>query len=275
MKYFTKQWYEDIQKAHMYYSLKVSKKAENFSEEYYKELYKKEENKWLRLQKEMFKVKFEDIYPEYANINILNKEECEERERLLEDFYKTNSFDLEKAKQQFNELHKWNIENLKYKLPSEILNNVADIRVLALERASEYVKKLIIDYCKDKNVMIEKARKDYEEYYNKELKARKDNIVEELYLHDCLITNIIKEKDKLTIEIDSSAGFTDIKAVIFEDYEIIEEDMNFINGWWLYEEVYIENNIYEIHALIDVPIKNKCCINVGNLTVKAKKVELI
>ncbi len=272
MKYFTKQWYEDMQRTSMYLSLKVSKKAENFSEEYYRDLYKIQEDEWLRLQNEMYKVKFEEIYPEYANITILNKEKYEERERRLEDFNKTTAFDLEKAKKEFNELHKSNIENLKNKLPEYILNDVADIRILALHRASEYVKKLITDYCKNKRTIVKKTFEDYEKYYNKELKEYKDNIVENLHLHDCLITKIIKQKDKLTIEIDSSESFTDIQTIIFEDYEIIEEEMNFINGWWLYEEIYIKNNIYEIHILIDVPQNNKYCKSLGYLTLKARKV---
>lgn len=278
MKYLTKQWYKAMQEPYVYLLLKVSKKAETFSEEYYNDLYKQEEKKWIKLQKEISKevskVKFENINNECGDTTKLNKDEYKKQERTLVDFDTTVSFDIEKEKKQFNELHKSNIENLKYKLPNEILNNVADIRVLALNRASSVVKKLITDYCMKKDMIVEKALTDYQEYYNRELKECGDNIIEELCLHDCLITNIIKQKDKLIIELDHSGGFTDVKTVIFEDYEIIEEEMDFTNGWWLYEEIYINDNKYEIHSLIDVPKNNKCCENLGYFTVKAKNIVL-
>ena len=274
MKYLTKQWYKDMHETDMYLPLKVSKEAETFSEEYYNDLYKQEENKWLKLQKQISNVKFEEVYSQYAGNSVLNEHEFKEIEKMLVEFNKRTSFDLEQEKKKFNKLHKNNIENLKYKLPNEILDNVADIRVLALARTSVIVKEQITNYCMKKNRIVEKVLDDYREYYNRELKEYEDNIVEELSLHDCLITNIIKKKDRLTIELDSSGGFTDIKAVIFEDYEIIEEEMDFTNRWWLYEEIYINDNSYEIHSLIDVPIDNKCCQNLGYFTVKAKRIAL-
>ena len=88
-------------------------------------------------------------------------------------------------------------------------------------------------------------------------------------MHDCSIANISKEKDRLIIELDASGGVTDIKAIIFEEYEIIEEEMNFKNGWWLYEEIYITDNKYEIHSLIDGSKDNNHC-NLGYFTIKAK-----
>ena len=61
MKYMTKDWYETMQKTDLHLLLKVSKKAAVFSEDYFKELYKREEKKWLQLQSEVSEVQFEDI----------------------------------------------------------------------------------------------------------------------------------------------------------------------------------------------------------------------
>ncbi len=64
MKYFTKEWYEAAQKPHVRFSLKVSKKAEKFSEEYFEKLYKIKETERVNLIKKGFDIKFEDIFPE-------------------------------------------------------------------------------------------------------------------------------------------------------------------------------------------------------------------
>ena len=140
MKYLTKEWYKSMQRADMDLTLKVSKKAESFSEKYYNDLYKQEENKWIKLQKEILNAEFEEKFPEYADISILDKNGYKERKKAFVEFAKVTSFDLTKEKEQFNKLHKSNIKHLKNELPTEILNKIADIRVLALERASITVK---------------------------------------------------------------------------------------------------------------------------------------
>lgn len=165
----------------------------------------------------------------------------------------------------FESIFNGSVENTKKFFDSETLNKVADIRLLALGKVFkeeyDFVEKEIL-------------KKDAMQAYDKTFKEIEDripvNIKENLYLHDSLITNIIKEKDKLVVELDTSGSFADVKAIIFEDYEIIEEEMNFENGWWLYEEIYIINNKYEIHSLIDVVKNNKS--NLGYFTVKAKNI---
>ena len=105
MKYFTREWYNAMQKTYMYFVLKISKNAENFSEKYYKYLYEQEENKWIKFQEEVSTIK-------------------------------GDNFDLIQEKKYFNQIHNDNIKQLKSQLPTEILDEVADIRVLALNRAS-------------------------------------------------------------------------------------------------------------------------------------------
>ena len=40
--------------------------------------------------------------------------------------------------------------------------------------------------------------------------------------------------------------------IIFENAKIIEyEDIDFKNCFWLYEEVYKNNNMYEVHLMVD------------------------
>jgi len=272
MKYLTKEWYKTMQKTDMHLLLKTSKKAEIFSEEYYNELYKRKEKDWIKQQKDISNVKFEEAFPEYANTLFLSEDEHKEREKLLIKYNERRPFNPIQEKEQFKCLQKDYIKLLEYKLPTEILSRVADIRVLALERASSDVKRIIADYCKEQNMKVQKVLKDYQQYYDKELKDCKNKVIQDFNLHDSLIINIIKEKNKLIVELDSSGSFVDVKVIIFEDYEIIEEEMNFENGWWLYEEIYIVDDKYEIHSLIDVPKNNKA--NLGYFTVRAKNIIL-
>ena len=43
----------------------------------------------------------------------------------------------------------------------------------------------------------------------------------------------------------------DIKQIIFKNYDIIKEENNICQSVWLYNEVYIKDNGYEIHILLE------------------------
>ncbi|KPU44473.1 hypothetical protein OXPF_19670 [Oxobacter pfennigii] len=115
MKYMTKGWYETVQNTGFHLLLRVSKKAEAFSEDYFKKLYKSQEKAWLRLQEEVSKVQLESVvYPdefqaEYADGRPLEPSEFEEakreyfemREKARLNFVKASAFDPEQEKKNF------------------------------------------------------------------------------------------------------------------------------------------------------------------------------
>lgn len=235
MKYLTKKWYETMQKTDMHLLLKISKKAETFSEEYYNNLYEIEEKNWIKLHKDT-----------------------------------SGITDIKQLKKEFKQLQENNIKSLKKKLPTSIINKVADIRVLALNRVSDTVKEEIIAYCQKQNIKVEKQIKDYAKYCNSQFKNKQYKaLYNQLHLHDALITNIIKGKDKLIMELYDKE---EVKNISFEHYTIIEEEMNFINSYWLYEELYYIDNKYELHILLNGQCEKN--MNLGYFTIRANNIKI-
>jgi len=204
--------------------------AENFSEEVFIETYNRELNKFL----------------------IANDYMGEDAEEVFEDFY--NSY----------------LKLFTKYFPKYILEKVADIRMLALKKVSPSNFYMIQEYADKKFRDYENITAEYLKEYIKIKDKLPKKIEDNFNLHDCLITNIVKEENKYIIELDCSSGFVDIKKIIFKDYKILEEEMKFINGWCLYQEIYIVDEEYEIHLMIDVP--NKEDSNLGYLTIRAKDV---
>lgn len=154
------------------------------------------------------------------------------------------------------------IKNTKRFFSKETLKKVRDIRLLALGKVFEDEYDFV-----EREVIKKDLMRAYDKEYKKiENKLPKD-IKEKLCLHDCTITDVIKQKDKLIIELDCSQGIGEIQRIIFNDYTILEEEKDFINGWWLYEEIYIDDEQYELHMLIDKK-------GLGCFTVRARKIEL-
>lgn len=281
MKYMTKEWYEKMQKTGFHLLLKVSKEAEAFSEDYFKKLYQSEEKAWLQLQEDVSKVKFEDIFPdEFHAENIdgtpLELSEFEEakkayfemREQSRLDFINNPAFDPEQEKKNFKQALRYNVQNLKRSLPEEILKKVADIRVLALNRASADVKKEISLFCKANKKAVEMAIKAYWKEHRKNFKNHEPAFAEDFHFHDCKVTSCRKRGSDILITLDNSGGFTDINQIVLKDCSILKQDAPLHGAWWLYEEIYKSDNGYEIHVLLQKTKLIDFIVTVSNITYK-------
>lgn len=263
MKYMTKKWYETMQKTDLYLLLRVSKKAEVFSEDYYRKLYKREEKKWLELQREISEVGFEDIYPEefsgeYIDGAILEGDALEEarkayyerREEAKKYFSDRSAFDPEQEKKNFRRSVKNNIAVLKKKLPEEILQKTADIRVLALNKASLEVKREITKYCRQNEKLVRSAMDAYQRNFMKQFGKDSPDFVKKLALHDCEVISCRREGKDIVLSLDNSGGFTDICKIRLKNCAIIKVDSQLSGAWCLYEEIYKTGDRYELHFLM-------------------------
>lgn len=230
MKYFTKDWYEMSQNTGYYCSLKEDKKAENFSEEYFEQLYKKKLKECLEFKKKInesiLKLGKESKIPSYE------------------------PFDEEKESNRFHKAFLYNQEHMKKALPEEILKNIADIRVFVLDKASNEVIKAVTKFCKDNEKLVEKTFEEYEKYYEKALKSFDKEIVENINFHDCRVIDVKQTKDVLKVSFNNSGGFTNINEIQFKNYNIIKQDDILQGSWWIYYEIYIVDSKYELHVLL-------------------------
>lgn len=218
MKYLTKKWYESLQKINMNLLIEIAKEAETFSEEYYKKVYQEEERRWIELQNTIKSI---------------------------------NSKDVNKDKESFKHIQEQIIKKLENNVPDYILKKVADIRVLALGKASSIVKKELDKYCKKQKVIVEKAMKEYKRY-NNNLRKYENTFIRNFDFHDCKIKSCEKQEKDLIITLDTTNNcLVDIKQIIFKNYDIIKEEDNICQSVWLYNEVYIKDNGYEIHILLE------------------------
>jgi len=267
MKYMTKEWYETMQKTSFHLLLKVSKNAESFSEDYFRDLYKHEEKKWIELQKEVSEVKFEDIYPEVFHATYpdgtpleeslfeeARKSYFEQREQARLDFNNRPEFNVGEEKKRFKQSFRSNVKHLKRSFPESILVKVADIRVLALGYASREVKQEISQFCKQNEKSIHSAMAAYQKQYRKQFKTEVPAFAEELNLHDCKVLSCRRTGNDVVMSLDNSGGFTNISTIRMKNCDVIKQDAPLHGAWCLYEEIYKSGERFEIHFLLD---KNK------------------
>lgn len=268
MRYFTKEWYRTMERTYMHLMLRATRKADKFDEKYYQDLYKKELKEFLKLEKEVCEVTEEDVFDEsdwdeisvmdekgnLINVNeIMSEAEVEElrndilaNEKEAVENFEIEEYDEEKLTKQFEENHLDAIDYLKNNLPKEILEEVADIRVLALDKSSKNIKKKIEKYCNENEKIANKTMKSYEKYFETIQDKLPQKILEDYEFHDCEIISIDKVKDDIVFTLDNSGGFTDISKIIYRNGEILENNLE-ENSYWVYDEIYILDDGYEFH----------------------------
>lgn len=232
MKYFTKDWYKLSQKTDFHLLLEEEKQADTFSEEYFQHLYDSELNSWLKLQEEV--------------ASILESNEVTN----TDDNNEYQPFNRKKATEQFHEGFIYNKEYFKKELPSTILQEIADIRVFTLNKATRLVIEAVTNFCEENEKSVSSTSKNYRKYMEEASNTFDKGITENFGFHDCTIIKTVQEGTSLKLLFDNSGGFTDIDEVTFKDFNIVKQEGSLKDSWWLYEEVYKVNDKYEFHALL-------------------------
>lgn len=179
---------------------------------------------------------------------------ADQRENLEE------AYDEAAERQSFAELHSQELEEFQTRTPAQILAKVADIRVLALGLCTEEVYRDFEDY----RALCEKQTvKTMEEAWNMQKAQGLEKVwTGEHSLHDSLVQSVKREREDLVIEFDRENDpelleelgeeflFPEIMAIRFRDAEILKQEQQVENAWWLYDEIWKSERGYEIHALL-------------------------
>ena len=223
MKYFTKEWYTLCQNSDWHLNMSVSKNAEEFNEDYYKDLYTRRRRAFVKEQKEVAEV-------------------------LGEEFSKA------KAEVQFMENHERTVKSMEESIPQNILAEVADTRVLALDIATKEVRQKLKAWCESNKKEADAKAAAY------------DGLQMEENLHDAVIRTMEMKAETLTFKLDCS----DVKKVVFKNHKVLEQGGYVLGATWLYQEVYEAEGGREYHALL-----MKKDGKLAEMTVFAEEIEFV
>ncbi|MFD2114287.1 DUF4085 family protein [Paenibacillus yanchengensis] len=266
MKYFTKEWYKLCQETTFDSGLEVYKVTEYDVEQLYLQLYTIEEVKYVKLQREVyntdprFMLNFEE---KFVPLNkILNEEEIVEEdvfvyqqsaeeiasiEQSIVAYDARPPFDESSSKANFFEIQEVHRNRLLHQLPPSLLENIADIRLLALGYCTEEVLQALKQLSKENE---QKVNNTSEAFLKVQDAENIPHIYECLNFHDCYVTSIdFGNEQQFTLSFDSRGGFTSNNQLIFQNADIIKQEEHILNSYWLYAEAYRTEHGYEVHAL--------------------------
>lgn len=244
MKYMTKHWYETMQKMNIYLSLKIDERASELSEDLYQELYQKEKLNTLKYSWSPEQV--EDFIKNYDSSKNIPAEKLEE---LFKNIRATAKKRAENVDEYFQEILEREIEMYKQKLPMDILKEIKDIRILALNYTTKEIYDKIKQFCETNKEFVEKMCSDYKRVEEEQFKDIKPAFIIESFHDSDIKTSKMLDND-LLLELDNTGAFTDVTTVVFKSARILKQECNLKNCWWLYEELYKIDNRYEVHILL-------------------------
>lgn len=217
MKYMTKQWYMDMQRETLLpYDLQVDACAKQFSEKDFRKLYAQKKAEWLAMRAE-----------------------------LMEDW--GEPFNSKEEAMWFAQNYRKKTRRLLSDLPQEILNKVADIRVLALGYCTECVYNLCQEFIENNRAAYRSVLQAYDDYINRELK---DIPFINANFHDGVVKSLRRKGNALVLEFDDPEGALSHNRIVFRNAMVLQQDGRLCGADWLYNELYKNADGYEIHALL-------------------------
>ncbi len=268
VRYLTKEWYELCQQRSLEFGLRAHRGADVHDEALYRRLYKRKEKAFLKEQREMYDVdpryllahdgaemirvdqyfSGEEIADEDKLIYHMPEEEKVQIHKRIAEYDARPAFDEVACKQEFQQRQEWGLEIHAERLPGEILQQIADLRVFTLGYCTKDMLRQL------KELSIENVRKTDQISQEYRQAQQAEPLPEELrnhfHFHDCTVTEMLSGDD-LVIRLDTQGGFTQLNKITFVAPDIIKQDEGIVGKFWLYNELYRTDDGYEAHVLLD------------------------
>lgn len=271
MKYYTKEWFHTREGSNTYELLQTANEAATYNEGYYQTLYNDRLQEHLNTNLEMSKLTVDDVFPldawgsvstidtdgnfvdvtsmvsteEFEKIREgIRREELKARERFVPIVY-----DEELLTKQFQDRMNGRRAYLEVLLPQDIIKDVADTRVLALDIAAPEIYDRISWYCREREEKSYRIEQDYQEYYQRIYPMLPEKLQKYYGFHDCRVTGYEQQGTEVIITLDRYGGYSNVSKIIYHDVTILEG--NEITGFvWVYDEIYPLEEGYEFHAFL-------------------------
>ncbi len=141
------------------------------------------------------------------------------------------------------------IENLRLILPEEIISQIPDIRIAALGYADEHVTELLEEYADSCRIFMQETDFRFEEEYPARTEPIPDEIWKEYGFKGGSIRKIVRSGTDITVYINNYGSGSDVTAMHLHDCSVERLDDELENAEWIYNEMYLANGMYELHAL--------------------------
>lgn len=243
MKFFTPEWDFASRRTMLGFNLHSDKRARILDEDLYNRVYQAAYQSEYRTMKGVHAVSHVDLmerlHKPFLDAGELSREDYEatmEEARRRDD--EKPSFSEEAVMAQCQRRLQNMQKSYQQLLPQEILDQVADMRVLAAGVVSPEVCKATKAFSAENDRLFHQVNeahsKQIDSIWNKIPKDIQENLFS---LHDATLEGAEQTERSLTLFLkQDNENYYRIRSITFEDCEILNIDEPIADGWWKYVE---------------------------------------
>ncbi len=262
MKFFTEDWYLDMQRASAFSGIKANAKASEYSDDFYEKQYEKWVKEQLDYEKKVSKMSFEKLFPApvKADLRFVPEDEV----KKLKDEYAENlpeykkmyaerpAYDEARLRDEYALTAKDDEQRLLAILPEEIKAKIADPRLLGIGIVSPEAKKLIAKFAKDANKSVNDTLKQYDAHYSSVSdKLPPELTSEKLDLNGSIILSCENTDSGVKLTLDTECSYSNVCEIAFKEAKANGADPS--GACWLYDEVDVTDSGYTLGILLARP----------------------
>ncbi len=265
MRFFTPEWDYTSRRTSLGFNLHADKCARVFDESFYNRAYQQAHQSEYRMMKGVHEVSHTDLITRlHKPFYDAGEMSAEEFENAMEDARRRDAEKPPFSEEAVMARCQMRLQNTQKSyqrlLPAEILDQVADIRVLAAGVASPEVYKAIKAFSAENDRLFHQIHEAHAKQINSIWGKIPKEIRENLFsLHDATLERAEIGERVLTLFLKQDCeNYHRIRNITFEDCEILHIDEPVDDGWWKYVEFDIlEDGRFEVGILFTGATKNE------------------
>lgn len=259
MKYLTKEWYETMQRTSLHLLLEPLEEARTFSESLFQRLYAEKEQEFLDQEERVCDIDADELADRISDppVEHVDSTPFSEEERVAAIAFQQYIskalreapkmiFDPEKSKAEFLRRHLAFLERISCKLPDEIKQKIADLRVYALNYATSEIIEEVAAYSKSCDEFVKQTMKEVSEREKEFFADNRPTFFDHYDIHDHKIKSSHFSQKDFVLE-----PFHKYDCIFtFKNAEILVQERELDNSYMLYDEIYPTEIGYEFHFLL-------------------------
>lgn len=250
MRYYTREWYRLHKMKDFYLLLKANPKAAAYDEAFFQKVYQKKLKEYLALKKALSKYLKKNV----ARVRADKKLPEAEKQSVLR-FWETEGhtlYDAEKCTREFDFILQEQVKMLQEVLPESLRQKIPDLRVLSFSVADRKTIDRMQAWCQNIEIQTEAMTQGYYSHLRQEgPDPRLAPVLRTMHFQQCYIFQAFWQGQDYVIDLDNTDGAVTVDKLVFVNAAILQQDTELKDSIWLQEEIYFEQDQYEIHLLVN------------------------
>ena len=259
MKFFTPEWYRDVQITSLGLNFKSCAAAADPRDGDYEKQYEKWVKDQLSYEKKVSKMTFIDQFPapDPVSMSFIPPEERDAIKKDYNDsldeframFDSREKYDEDKLRAVYGKTAEEETERISSLLSEDILALIPDRRFIGISLLPPKAKRKLDRLAKECDTRVKNTLSDYDKHYYEIEESLPGCLTDDSFaLHDAAVTGYSYENGCVTLTLDTECSYSNISRLILSGVTAVSGDPT--GAFWLYDELHTDGDKITLGVLM-------------------------